>query len=229
VVTLPAVRYSSENWFRLALDVDGTWEVEGFERLNKGGARCSRRRRGQDTDPDLYDEGDCGVPLVGDESDVRMDPVTSMDVYPSVVDFNPEGSCRWELAAPFFAACTPNTNTGGSGTGSDDRDGRCCQVLQEVFWPGSSHPVGIAADPHAQTRRSLARSLVRQFSTCLCMDAFWNAVVDRVFPNGGDQGLVDVLRRCDQQGTFLIWPRRRMGGDRHRDRDRRGGFIETMC
>ena len=71
VVTLPAVRYSSENWFRLALDVDGTWEVEGFGRLNKGGARCSRRRRG--TDPDLYDEGDCGVPLVGDESDVRMD------------------------------------------------------------------------------------------------------------------------------------------------------------
>ena len=171
VVTLPAVRYSSENWFRLALDVDGTWEVEGFGRLNKGGARCSRRRRG--TDPDLYDEGDCGVPLVGDESDVRMDPVTSMGVYPSVVDFNPEGSCRWELAAPFFAACTPNTNTGGGGSGSDDRDdrdGRCCQVLQEAFWPGSSHPVGIAADPHAQTRRSLAlrsfaHSLVRSLAS----------------------------------------------------------------
>ena len=61
------------------------------------------------------------------------------------------------------------------------------------------------------------------------MDAFWDAVVDRVFPNDGDQGLVDVLRRCDQRGTFLIWPRRRMGGDRDRDRDRRGGVIETMC
>ena len=182
VMTMPAVRYSDQNFFHLDLGADGGWRLVDFERVNKGGARCSDRH--SSNRPVLHrhfrDAGDCGVPLVGHESDVRMDPISSMDVYPSEMEFNPEGSCLSELAPPFFAACTSDA------IGTDkDAEKTCCAVLREAFWPGSSHP----------------------FSTCLCMDSFWDAVVDQVF---GDEGaLIDVLQRCDRRGTFLIWPRRR--------------------
>lgn len=213
VLTVPAVRYSSNNSFIVDLHSDGTWEVPGFTEKNKHGARCSwgdvrgqGHHDGHDAGRDQHDRstndaGDCGVPLAGHESEIVIMPVTSMEQYPNATVFNPEGSCRWELAAPFFGPCTPDVIDVG------DNERTCCAVLQEAFWPGSSHP----------------------FSTCLCIDAFWEAVVARVFAEDGDEGLVDVLRRCDRRGMFLIWPRRRID-DGRADYDKAGKrTVETFC
>lgn len=192
VITLPAVRYSANNSFLLDLESDGTWSIRDFLQKNKHGARCSLgdrslgnlgpsgARRGDHHG--ATDVGDCGVPLVNHESESVLPPISSMGEFPDPTEFNPEGSCRPQLAIPFFTGtCTPDTIDFG------DNERACCDILQEAFWPGSSHP----------------------FSTCLCLDTFWDAVVQQVYGQGGDQALVDVLRRCDRRGTFLIWPRRR--------------------
>lgn len=204
VVTLPAVRYSANNSFLMDLEPDGTWSIRNFEQKNKQGARCSLDLGGQENahrgKHRATDSGDCGVPLVDHESESVVVPISSMDEFPDSTEFNPEGSCRPLLAVPFFTGtCTPDRIDIG------DNEKTCCDILQAAFWPGSSHP----------------------FSTCLCLDTFWEAIVQLAFGNWGDQALVDVLRRCDGRGTFLIWPHRR--SEEGTDRRKHDVVPMTLC
>jgi len=197
VITVPAIRYSSNNFFRLDLSNDGTWSLHDFDRKNKHGARCSRGGKKSS------DHGDCGTPLVGDEEHAVIEPVMTIGEFPDPSEFNPEGSCRWELVVPFFASCFVDETGGRDGSsmtttmnmkmegGADvDTLRDCCRVLESAFWPGSSHP----------------------FSTCLCMESFWEKVVELVFA-GREERLIDLLEHCDRRGDiFLLWPRERARG-----------------
>lgn len=184
VITLPAVRYSANNSFMLDLESDGSWSIRDFEQKNKHGARCSLGDHEDAHRGGHHTSDDCGVPLVDHETESVLPPISSMEEFPDAPEFNPEGSCRPLLAVPFFTgSCMPGR--------IEDNEQACCDILQAAFWPGSSHP----------------------FSTCLCIDSFWKAIIRLAYGSGGDQALVNVLTRCDRRGMFLIWPRRRSEED----------------
>lgn len=137
VITLPSSRYNAENFFTLDLYSNGSFSVVDLAK-NRGGARCSNWYKYSDSHPDgtfeatfrPKDPGSCGIPLVSEQDTWEMDPVTSMDKYPSDEDFNPEGSCIFDFAIDFFPTCLEQ----------DYKTNDCCQILSKAFWPTSSHP-----------------------------------------------------------------------------------------
>ena len=138
VVTLPSTRYDSENFFTLDLYRNGSFSMVDFSK-NRDGARCSNWYTYSDAHPDgtfeatfrPKDPGNCGNPLVSEEESWQMDPITSMEDYPSDEVFNPEGSCRFMFAKDFFPTCLED----------DYRSNGCCDILSKAFWPTSSHPL----------------------------------------------------------------------------------------
>ena len=143
--TLPAVRYSPQNFAVLDLHPDGSysWAEDGGK--NRGGARCSdwwsygaggARFEGA---VEGADAGDCGLPRAGHEAGFPLAPVLNMSAVPDIDDFNPEGSCCFELAPPFLDAC--------AGGASPD----CCAVMAYATRLSSTGP----------------------FATCLCQPSFW--------------------------------------------------------
>lgn len=136
VVTLPATRYNAENFFNLDLYKNGTWSIVDLEK-NRKGSRCSDWYMYDTDTPDgkfkatfrPKDPGNCGYPLVAEESTWEVEPITSLQEYPSDAVFNPEGSCRFTYAPAFFTSCMED----------DFLENDCCVILSKAFWPTSSH------------------------------------------------------------------------------------------
>jgi len=140
VVTLPSTRYDAENFFALDLYENGSWSVVDSSK-NRDGARCSDWYTYSDETPNGVfkadfrpkDPGNCGYPSVSEESSWDIDPVMSMDEYPSDEEFNPEGSCRFMFAREFVPTCLEE----------DYLENGCCDILSKAFWPTSSHPFAL--------------------------------------------------------------------------------------
>lgn len=140
VVTLPSTRYDAENVFALDLYQNGSWSVVDSSK-NRDGARCSDWYTYSDETPNGVfeasfrpkDPGNCGYPLVSEEGNWELDPVMSIEEYPSDEEFNPEGSCRFMFAKDFIPTCLEE----------DYLENGCCDILSKAFWPTSSHPFSL--------------------------------------------------------------------------------------
>lgn len=147
-LTLPAVRYSPQNFFVMDLASDGTYSIVDSTK-NRGGARCSDWWTYADA-PQLSgttqgkDPGSCGYPAANQEAGFTLNPITKPSDVPGQDVFNPERSCQFVLAQKFLAACSAGAST------------NCCNVVADNFRASSSAP----------------------FSTCLCKPSFFQAATD---------------------------------------------------
>ncbi|PSC72992.1 metallophosphoesterase [Micractinium conductrix] len=129
---LPAIRYNPQSFQVLDLLPDGSWEWADAPK-NRGGGRCSdwwsyagQARFEASVQPN--DGGDCGVPAAGEEAQFALPDVLNRSSIPPVDRFNPERSCRFELAGPFLRAC------------ADGATPDCCDVVADTFRLSSTAP-----------------------------------------------------------------------------------------
>ncbi|KAI7845459.1 hypothetical protein COHA_001009 [Chlorella ohadii] len=172
--TLPAVRYSAQNFFILDLHPDGSFSWSDWDK-NRGGGRCNDwwtynggagQRQGA---VEGNDPGDCGQPAAGEEGSWPLDPMHNRSSLPSIDAFNPERSCLFVLWQPFLEACA-------SGASAD-----CCEVMQVATRLSSSAP----------------------FSSCLCASEFWQASVEYMQREHG-LDLGQLLRQCINEYDSLL-------------------------
>lgn len=133
--TLPSTRYNSQNYFILDLFTNGTFSIVDLSK-NRGGSRCSDYVRYDSAHPSGiaisdhkgHDLGNCGHPETNEEDTWKSMSVKTIDDFPDINAFNPERSCRSQLADGFLTAC--------SGSSIDN----CCSVIERAVWPRSSAP-----------------------------------------------------------------------------------------
>ncbi|GAB4821960.1 hypothetical protein N2152v2_009006 [Parachlorella kessleri] len=100
-LTLPALRYTDDNFFLLDLKSDGSYSMPDWDK-NKGGSRCSQSYAYLPSGGAKLLEarpptaGDCGIPLGEDTFRYQLPPIESREDIP--LDFNPELSCSFTLS-----------------------------------------------------------------------------------------------------------------------------------
>ncbi|GAB4823097.1 hypothetical protein N2152v2_010143 [Parachlorella kessleri] len=127
-ITLPAVRFDSDNFLLLELRKDGTYSIPDWDK-NKGGARCSEAWRYdgvvQPGGHPASGKKDCGIPLANETEFYKLPPIESLASLPK--NFNPDLTCSVAMARQVLAPCLKGGNTS-----------ECCETMAQGFGPRAS-------------------------------------------------------------------------------------------